>query len=186
MREHVRWVAVAVLLATANVTYAQDTDSMVVDPAARSSHSPTGALWRSALVPGLGQIYNRQPIKTPIIVAALAGLTVMAVHNDNQFDLYNRAYLYGAYLNEEPHPFPDYESDYLRFPGVSTSALRARRDGFRRNRDMTIIGIVLAYGLNVLDAYVNGHLYDFDVDEDLTVLHGGTPAPLRMSVRVNF
>lgn len=181
-----RWVAAAVLLAIANVAYGQNQDSLIIDRTAKSEHSPTGALWRSAVLPGLGQIYNRQPLKVPIIVVALTGLTVVAIHSDSRFHLYNRAYLYGAYLNDDPHPFPDYEDDYLRFPGISTTALRSRRDAFRRNRDLTIIGIVVAYGLNVLDAYVSGHLYDFDVGEDLTSIHAVNPAPLRMSVRVTF
>jgi len=185
MREQFRWIAVALLLAAANVAWGQTGDSLVVNRATQSNHSPTGALWRSALLPGLGQIYNRQPIKAPIIAAGLVGLTVVAVHNDRQFDLYNRAYLYGAYLGEDPHPFPEYEDEYLKFPGVSTSALRSRRDRYKRNRDLTIIGTVIAYGLNVLDAYVGGHLVDFDVGEDLSAISGVEPVAI-MSFRVTL
>ena len=185
MREHFRWIAVALLLVTANCAWGQTGDSLVVDRPIQSTHSPTGALWRSALLPGLGQIYNRQPIKVPIIAVALAGLTAVAIHNDGQFDLYNRAYLYGAYLGEDPHPFPEYEDEYLQFPGVSTSTLRSSRDGYKRNRDLTIIGIVVAYGLNVLDAYVAGHLFDFDVGEDLSAISLVDPT-LGMSFRITF
>jgi hypothetical protein len=138
------------------------------------------------VVPGWGQLYNRQPLKVPIVVAGLTGLTLLAIHNNNQFSRYNRAYLYGVYLGEDPHPFPDYQSEYEEFPGVSTSTLRSQRDGFRRNRDLTIIGIVVAYGLNVLDAYVSGHLFDFDVGEDLTSTHALSTPKMTMSLRFRF
>ncbi len=149
-------------------------------------HSPTGALWRSAVLPGLGQTYNRQIFKVPIIAATLGGLTWLAIYNDGEFGRYNRAYLYSAYLNEDPHPFPQYEDDYAEFSGISSTALRSRRDSFRRNRDLTIIGIVVAYGLNVLDAYVSGQLVDFDVGEDLASSLGSGSGPIVVSVKLRF
>lgn len=173
-------------LAGHGILAAQPQDSLQSRQVARSAHSPTGALWRSAIVPGLGQIYNRQPVKAPIVVGALTGLVVLAVHNDNRFDTYNHAYLYGVYIDEDPHPFPQYEADYLRFPGVSTGALRSRRDAFKRNRDLTIIGIVVAYAFNLLDAYVSGHLVDFDVGEDLSVSDPLLRPGLSASIRYRF
>ena len=185
-RELSRWIIAAILIAGASAARAQDRDSLSSAPKSISSHSPTGALWRSAVLPGLGQIYNDQPLKTPIVIAVLGGLTYVAIHNDNEFDRYNHAYLYGAYLGQDPHPFPQYENEYLQFPGIPTSILRSRRDAFRRNRDLTIIGIVVAYGLNVLDAYVSGQLYDFDVGEDLSSLDGLGTGPFTMTLRVRF
>ena len=129
---------------------------------------PGGALWRSAILPGWGQAYNGQLYKTPIIVAAMGGLIYLAIYNNNQFDSFNEAYLYGVYLGEEPHPFPDYEDTYNMYPGVPVSTLRSQRDSHQRSRNLAIIGTVLVYGLNLLDAYVNGHLIGFDVGEDLT------------------
>jgi hypothetical protein len=174
------------LLGCYNTLLAQADDSLVVQRSGQSKHSATGALWRSAVIPGWGQLYNKQPLKVPVVVAALAGLTVLAVHNDKEFNRYNKAYLYGAYLEEDPHPFPEYESDYLAFPGVSTTTLRSQRDAFKRNRDLTIIGMVVAYGLNVLDAYVSGHLFDFDVGEDLSANQGVRTLDVTMSVRIQL
>lgn len=180
---HLVAVAVAVAIShQANAQPAAATDST----STTSHHSPTGALWRSAVLPGLGQVYNRQLIKVPIIAAALGGLTWLAVHNDQEFNRYNRAYLYGAYINEDPHPFPEYQDDYAEFPGITTTALRSRRDSFRRNRDLTIIGIVVAYGLNVLDAYVSGQLVDFDVGEDLASSSPLRPAPMKVTMKLRF
>ncbi|MFV1980862.1 MAG: DUF5683 domain-containing protein, partial [Rhodothermia bacterium] len=132
-----------------------------------------GALWRSALLPGWGQAYNWQLYKTPIVVGLIGGLAGMAIYNNNQFHTFNEAYLYGVYINEDPHPFPEFEESYNKYSGVSTSTLRSERDRYRRSRNLFLIGTLLAYGLNVLDAYVNAHLIGFDVSEDLTV--GVTP-----------
>ncbi len=51
---------------------------------------------------------------------------------------------------------------------VSNGYLVAQRDAFRRNRDLSILGIGIVWSLQVLDAYVSAHLLDFDVGEDLT------------------
>lgn len=147
---------------------------------------PKGALWRSALLPGWGQAYNGQLYKTPIVVGLIGGLVGLAIYNNNQFDTFNEAYLYGIYIDEDPHPFPDFEESYNKYSGVSTSTLRSERDRYRRSRNLFLIGALLAYGLNILDAYVNAHLIGFDVGEDLTV--GLTPVvglPLA-AVRLRF
>ena len=169
-------------------TYAQSADSTLTATSkfGRSDHSPTGALLRSAAVPGWGQSYNRQYYKVPIVLAALGGLTAIAINNHKEFKRYNRAYLYGVYIDEDPHPFQQYEADYLEFSGASTSALRSRRDLFRRNRDLTAIGLFVAYSLNLLDAYVSGHLFDFDVGEDLSSLHDITRSSLTMTLRLRL
>jgi len=143
-------------------------EGTVVSPDSVKPGDPVGAAWRSAVIPGWGQAYNHQLYKTPIIIGIIGGLTAMAIYNNNQFHTFNEAYLYGAYINEDPHPFPDYEEAYNMYPGVSTSTLKAERDHYRRNRNLLFIGAFLTYGLNILDAYVNGQLIGFDVGEDLS------------------
>ena len=147
---------------------------------------PTGALWRSAVLPGWGQAYNGQLYKTPIVVGLVGGLAGLAIHSNSQFHTFNEAYLYAVYLDEDPHPFPEFEESYNMYPGVSASTLRSERDRYRRSRNLFVIGALLAYGLNVLDAYVNGHLIGFDVGEDLAfgvIPNVGFP---RASVRLKF
>jgi hypothetical protein len=138
---------------------------------------PVGALWRSAVLPGWGQAYNGQIYKTPVVIGIIGGLAGFAIYHNSQFHSFNEAFLYGVYIDEDPHPFPEYEDSYNKYPGVSTSTLQSQRDSHRRSRNLFMIGTVLAYGLNVLDAYVNGHLIGFDVGEDLTA--GLVAGPLR-------
>jgi len=145
-------------------------------------HSPRGALWRAAAVPGWGQFYNRQYYKVPIVWGGLAGLTASALYVNHRYLLYRHAYHYVSGTNTTPR----YEADYRRLLnelGIPEErgpqlegAFRQSRDNLRRNRDLLYIGIGLFYGLSILDAYVNAHLLDFDVGEDLTLGIGATPA----------
>lgn len=168
-------------------------------------HSPRGALWRSLAVPGWGQYYNRQFLKMPIIYVGLGGLLGTTIYMNQRYLRYRHAYLYIARQNEDGSPvFPSYQTDHDKLLDqlgfVPESALseaeiatrrarlapgfRKNRDNLRRNRDLLYISIGLFYGLTVLDAYVNAHLLDFDVSDDLTVsLH---PLPRGAAATVRF
>ena len=104
--------------------------------------SPWFAVLQSAVVPGLGQIYNESYIKAPVIWGTAALLIYGWVYND---DLY-RDYQELAIQN------PD---QYIRF-----------RDFYRDQRDLFTIYMGLVYLLNLVDAYVDAHLFDFNVTED--------------------
>jgi hypothetical protein len=138
------------------------------------THSPRGALWRTAAVPGWGQYYNRQYYKIPFVYAGLAGLGFRIVRSNRQYRLYGRA----ALFKNETNPREQYEPDYReaareltgrRDADVGARQLRQVRDQFRRQRDLAILGAGLFYALTLLDAYVSAHLLTFDVDEELAV-----------------
>ena len=146
---------------------AQDTLNVV--ETARTEHSPRGALWRAAAVPGWGQVYNRQYYKLPFVYAGLGGILAAALYNNDRYLLYRHAFLYA----NDPVAHARYAGDAAPFATLISNGqeelLRQQRDAFRRNRDLSYIGIGLFYALTVLDAYVNAHLLDFDIDEDLSV-----------------
>lgn len=141
--------------------------------------SPRGALLRSVVVPGWGQVYNGQPLKAPVIAAALGGLVYAVATLDGDYRLYREAYQYKAFqelvdrgeLTENPREgFADsYDRVAADVGAVSSGPLRAQRDALRRNRDLSILGIGLVWAISALDAYVSAHLLDFDVGEDLTL-----------------
>lgn len=171
-----------------------------------AAHTPRGALWRAAVLPGWGQYYNGQAYKMPIVYAGLAGLTATALYWNHEYLVFRRAALYAAY-HDAPQPpgtySPDLVAAYNRararlglqpeeaLPPAEQAAQRARyapllrqiRDTRRRNRDLSYFGIGLAYGLSVLDAYVSAHLLTFDVGEDLSLRVAPAPAGLRLDVR---
>ena len=145
----------------------------------RPGHSPKGALWRAIAVPGWGQLYNRQYIKLPFLYAAIGGLTYLVIEFNDEYLLYRRAFLYKSFqdlVNSgalESNPHADLKTYYDElaslFGEIPASPIRDRRNNLRRNRDLSVVGIGLVYGLSVLDAYISAHLLDFDIGEDLTI-----------------
>jgi hypothetical protein len=138
------------------------------------NHSPRGALWRTAAVPGWGQYYNRQYYKIPFVYAGLVGLGFRIVRANRRYRLFRRA----ALFKNELDPREQYESEYREAAreltgrenaDVRPGQLRDVRDKFRRQRDLAILGTGLFYALTLLDAYVSAHLLTFDVDDELAV-----------------
>lgn len=131
---------------------------------------PVSVMYKSLFVPGWGQAVNEQYWKIPVIYAALGGVIAYTVYLDGKYDDFRAAYYNsnadeetGRYTDEKFGPTPDY------LEGVVTSQLRFNRNYYRNTRDLMFIMTGLAYGLNVLDAYIFAHLRDFDVSDDLSV-----------------
>ncbi len=138
--------------------------------------SPKGALWRSLAVPGWGQVYAGQPVKTPFVVGAIGGLVGLSIYLNSRYSRYQDAYLY--VVNEEipdtttpnpDNPYASFFQDWIDSGGQSATTTRSLRDNGRRNRDLALLGTGLVYALQALDAYVAAHLVDFDVSEDLSL-----------------
>lgn len=161
-------------------------------PLEESVRSPRGALLRASLVPGWGQIYNREYLKLPLLYGAMGALAVAAVQSNKDYVLYRNAFQYKAFEERttegEVNPAAEFQSDYEtlaeEFGPIESGPLESPRDNFRRNRDLSIIGIAAVWGLGVLDAYVSAHLSSFDVGEDLTlqVSPGVRPLPGRQGL----
>lgn len=159
-------------------------------------HSPRGALWRSAAVPGWGQVYNRQHVKVPFVYAALGALVVSTVRNQRDYTLYRDAFQYKAFqelvdagqLESNPNAdlLPAYNTLVAEFGPISSRPIETRRNNFRRNRDLSAIGIGFVYGLAMLDAYVSAHLLDFDVEEDLSIRLKVSPVGMGPAVGFRF
>ena len=122
--------------------------------------SPRKAAILSSTLPGLGQIYNKKYWKIPIIYAGL--LTSAYYINDNnvQYKLYKDAYL--KRLDNNPDN-DDFVGEY------SSGDLLILKDFYRRNREVSILCFVGTYIINVLDASVDAHLFDYDISEDISL-----------------
>jgi hypothetical protein len=108
--------------------------------------SPTKALMFALVLPGLGQTYNGKYYKIPIVWAALGVAGYAIVYNTNQ---YRDATL--NYMLDES----DTNKRYL--------------DGWKRNMELSYIGAIVVYGLQILDAYVDANLSSWDVNENLSL-----------------
>lgn len=122
--------------------------------------NPTRAGLYSAVLPGLGQYYNKKYWKIPIVWGAVGAGVGIAVWNDNQYKKYREYYI--AKLNGTPNEFVD------THPWLDKVALGNAQDRAKRQRDYAIAITGLIYILNIVDAVVDAHLYESRHDPDLT------------------
>lgn len=160
---------------------------------------PSKAVWLGALVPGLGQIYNKKYWKLPLIYGGFAGLIYAISWNGKMYNDYKKAYLditdnnpnTTSYLNFlTPDQRQSFDQTWL------TSALKSKVSSFRRYRDLSVFCTIGLYALSMIDAFVDAQLADFDVSPDLSmkiepvILHNSIQsnwnASLGMKLKVNF
>lgn len=120
--------------------------------------SPAKAAFYSAILPGLGQAYNKKYWKIPIVYGALA--TTLYFYSLNN-DLYNE--LRGAY-KDRLAGIPNAEYDFL-----DDSRLIEAQRVYKRNRDLSLLLTVAFYALNIIDANVDAHLGQFNVNNNLSI-----------------
>jgi hypothetical protein len=126
-------------------------------------HSPVKATIYSAVLPGLGQAYNRKYWKIPVIYAGL-GLSAY-FFNFNHKEYRRTLTALAARLDNDSTTTDTEFAD----PRYTDALLRDRKDYFRRNRDLSAIIGVLIYVANIIDADVDAHLMTFNVDDDLSL-----------------
>ena len=114
-----------------------------------------------ALVPGLGQIYNKKYWKLPIVYAGFAVTGYFALSNRDYYLQYKEAYK--CKLDE-----PDECEDPLA-QKYSAEDLQTIRDYYRRNMELSFIIMAAWYVLQMLDATVDAHLYYWEIDESTTL-----------------
>lgn len=141
-------------------------DTVAKDSLVKKKHDPAKATRRSAIIPGWGQAYNHQYWKIPIVYGVLAIPASTFVYNNKWYKKTKEAY--EIVVNEETDRYD--EIDPKLQPLVNDPAsLQYYRNTFRRDRDYSILFFLIAWGLNVVDATVFGHLKDFDVSDDLSM-----------------
>lgn len=129
-------------------------------PAKAEKYNPTKAGLYSAVLPGLGQYYNKKYWKIPIVWGAVGTGVGIALWNDKQYRRYRDAFV--AQLNGVSHEFSDIK-------GITPEALGRAQDRMKRQRDYAIAVTGLIYVLNIIDAVVDAHLYEGRHDPDLAL-----------------
>lgn len=131
------------------------------------------AVWLAAVVPGLGQIYNRQYWKVPIIYGGTLGLVYGITWNDRMYVDYRKGYV--DLMDKDPNT--NY-FEHLLPSGVVldnsnssyyTKIIKTKLDNYRRYRDLCIIGTAVLYLLSIIDAYVDAQMFDYDISPDLSL-----------------
>ncbi|UQD56251.1 DUF5683 domain-containing protein [Flavobacterium sp. K5-23] len=133
---------------------AKDTlKSIDIDPL-----TPAKAAFYSAILPGLGQAYNKKYWKIPIVYAAMGTSLYFYIDNNKKYNQYRDAY------KRRLEGFTDDDFAYL-----DNSRLIAGQKFYQRNRDLSALITLGFYALNIIDANVDAALIQFNVNEKLSV-----------------
>jgi hypothetical protein len=164
----VRYPAIlaAMILFILTGSRAQGQDTVPAQPESDSvllkQHSPTKATIMSALLPGLGQAYNRKYWKIPIIYAGFGVMGYFIYTNAHEYKIYR-----GAYQEEidgvADGKYADLVSRY------TADDLYSAEEYYRRNLEISCLITTLWYALNIIDAVVDAHLFTYDISEDLAL-----------------
>ncbi|OYU82951.1 MAG: hypothetical protein CFE24_13495 [Flavobacterium sp. BFFFF2] len=125
---------------------------VIIDPL-----RPAKAAFYSALVPGLGQAYNKKYWKIPIVYAALGTTIYFYITNNNKYNEFRDIYknrLEGIYTDP--------------YPNVDNSRIVTAQQFYQRNRDLSMLLTVAFYALNIIEANVDAHLMQFNVSDNLS------------------
>lgn len=147
------FIILAFLWMNPNDMLAQNIESTMVkiDSSEAPKVTPNGAIWRSLVMPGWGQMYVESYWKAPIFFGGAVTLGYLIYYNQiNYSDYADR-------LEQMELSDPDYNITKLW------------REYYRDNRDMSGFYLLAVYVLATVDAYVGAHLYDFEVSDDLTL-----------------
>jgi len=132
-----------------------------------ATHIPQRATRRSAMIPGWGQAYNREYWKIPLVYGVLAIPAITYFYNTSFYK--KTKFAYEARFKEQNGDSSDVASIDPELTGLSIASLQNYRNAFRRDRDYSILWFILAWGLQVVDATVFGHLRHFDVSNNLSM-----------------
>lgn len=123
-------------------------------------HSANKALALS-LLPGAGQVYNKQAWKIPIIYGALGTMGYFVYDNYQKMSVFKDEYLYRVNNNNQT-----LSSELAEYP---TQNIYNMYESYNKNFQLMILISVAVYGVNLIDAYVFGHLFDYQIDDDIAM-----------------
>lgn len=129
------------------------------------ANRPSKAAFYSAVVPGLGQVYNKKYWKVPLAIAAVGIPIYVYTVNDKE---YNR--LRDAFKIRLAGGTNDEFSTADGTPIISTTGLERAQKTSQRNKELSILITAVMYVVQIIDANVDGHLSQFNVDRNLSVL----------------
>ena len=120
--------------------------------------APSRAAFYSAVVPGLGQFYNKKYWKIPLVYGGIAASLYFYIDNNNDYNRFRDAY---------KRRLAGYDDD--EFQGITTETLIRAQTTARRNKDTSLAVAIGVYLINIIDANVDAHLRQFNVSDDLTI-----------------
>ena len=124
--------------------------------------SPSKAAFYSAILPGLGQIYNKKYWKAPVVWGAMGTSIYFYLDNNKEYNRYRTAFkLREAGLKDE---FTNVDGSLL----ISRNGLISAQKTLKSNRDLSLLTTVVFYILQIVEASVNAHLLQFNTNDNLS------------------
>lgn len=128
--------------------------------------APSKAAFYSAVLPGLGQIYNKRYWKLPIVYGLIGGSIYGYTYNNDLYRTFRNAFKDRLAGLDDEFSAPENNEFGVVF---SDEVLENQQEKYQRDRDLWLVVIIAMYALNIVDANVDAHLKQFNVDEDLSM-----------------
>jgi hypothetical protein len=126
--------------------------------------APQRAAFYSAVLPGLGQAYNKKYWKIPVIYGGMAAGVYFYIQNDNDYNRFRDAF---------KRRLAGFTDDEFFGAGeeatISNERLIDAQKNARQNRDVSVIVTLAFYLINIVDANVDAHLRQYNVDDNLSI-----------------
>jgi Family of unknown function (DUF5683) len=126
--------------------------------------NPRKAALFALIIPGGGQVYNKDFWKVPLVYGAYYGLFVVYKFNNTQYNT-----LRDCLINRNANPKDIDPCKNPRLNTIDARSLAAYRDQYNKTRQQSILGLVLVHILSATEAYVDAHLKNFDIDDNLSI-----------------
>ena len=134
-----------------------------------TTHSPHRAVMRSLIVPGWGQVYNHKIWKVPLVYGGLIGFGWAYIYNAKNYRMFLALSKYRNHLIT-PGPKDPYYFEFNQYSQFGDQAIYNAKDGFRRDRDLCILGFVAFWGINTIDAYIDAKfIHSYTLDNNFTM-----------------
>lgn len=152
----IRFVAIFTLIFLAAFTIKSQNDTII-----KKTHSPRKATIYAIILPGLGQIYNKKYWKLPIVYGALGASGYYIYANNKLHQQYKTAFKYRT--DNNPNTVDNYVGIY------TDDNLSVLSNHYLRNMELSVIAGIAIYALSILDATVDAHLFNFQVNDNLSL-----------------
>jgi len=163
------YICLIITVLTVFNSYAQKVEEVKVKDTIKPSSdefnmlSPAKAAFYSAVLPGLGQAYNKKYWKIPIVYGALGSGIYFYESNNTNFNRARTAFK--LRINEKPDEFDGLNGNIF----LSKDALISAQKSYKKDRDLSLLVTIGLYVLQIVEASVNAHLLQHNVDSNLSV-----------------
>jgi len=134
------------------------------------NHKPKKSAMYSALLPGLGQINNGKYWKLPIIYGGAYFMYYYYNLNNEQYNIFHTTYILKV---NQPDIIPDgyyiYDTPTQAYSSATASRLESISEKYRKRRERAVIYSFLLYASTIIDAAVDAHLSDFNIDKSIDI-----------------